>query len=159
MPSKIKAIVSDFSKVILSCKDKKLDKTNILHEELIKKGDYPFWEYFVLNQELLNFYEKIGKEFPIYIFTTRYIQEYPPCAKKLEPYFQKTFIADQLNLKKSTPESYLQIAKLLELLPEEILFIDDTEKNIQAAESANLKTIRHKNNAQTFQKVMEILEN
>ncbi len=101
----IKAIVTDFSRVLLFPKDKSCkEKLNKLHKELSEKEGYNIWDYFQLNEPLLDFYRELSKSFNLYIFTTEYIQEYPPIKKQIEGVFKRTFIASELKIKKTKKE-------------------------------------------------------
>jgi len=154
----IKALISDFSKVLLFRKDNpELGKLNNYHKELLKKKDYDFWQYFILNTELLDFYKQLSSSLDMYIFTTKYIQEYPPVQKKLKSAFRKIFSAIRLGIKKDKPEAYLKLIDLLKLAPEEILFIDDTQANIEAAKKAGLKTIHFTDTKSIINRLGEIL--
>ncbi len=138
----MKAIISDFSKVLLFRKaDPRRGKLNDYHQELLQNGNYSFWDYFYLNQKLLDFYKQVGRKINLYIFTSGYVQEYPPLAKKIKPIFKEIFSAVRLGLNKSDPEAYKVLLKLINLQPKEVVFIDDSNKNIQAAKIAGLNTV------------------
>lgn len=143
----IKAIVTDLSRVVVKPKDTTYTGSlNALHDELLKSGDYDFWQYFELNKELLKFYIKLKEKIKLYIFTSKYIQEYPPLKEKLVRVFDRILSASRLDIKKSNPESYKQIAKEINLEPDEILYIDDNDENIKAAQEAGLTTIHYQSN-------------
>ncbi len=156
----IKAIVSDFSRVILSSKDNNYDgKINGLHEKLLlKDANYNFWNYFVLNQELLEFYNRIKNELNIYIFTSRYVQQHPPLKEKLEGIFKDIFISTDLGVKKIDREAYLLIADKIGLDTSEVLLIDDRQINIDVAKEVGMATILFKTNKETIKNIENIIQ-
>ena len=150
--------MSDLSRVLLFRKDNpKLGKLNDYHKKLLQEGDYDFWEYFELNTKLLEFYREISSSIDIYLFTSKYIQEYPPIRRKLRPVFKKIFSAARLGVHKSTPEAYQKISNLIDLPPQKILFIDDSQSNIGAAKRAGLNTIYFTDTETAIKELREIL--
>ncbi len=154
----IKALITDFSKVVLFHKDSSyIGKLNRLHEELLKESDYDIWEHFKLNDDLLSYYKVLSSSLDLYIFTTRYIQEYPPIKSRLEWIFEDVFISTDLWVKKDEKEAYLLLAEKLKLKPEEILFIDDTLGNIEAAKEAWFNTVRYENFKQAKSSIQNMI--
>ena len=155
----IKAIVSDFSKVILSPKNNNYDGAiNDLHEKLLlEDNNYNFWKYFVLNQELLEFYNKIKNKLNIYIFTERYVQQHAPIKERLGDTFQDIFISTDLGIKKTDKEAYLLIADKIGFDTSKILFIDDKQVNIEAAKESGMVTILFKTNKDTIKNIEDIM--
>ena len=82
----LKALITDLSRVLLFPKEAEFTGSlNGLHEKLFKEeGDYDFWKYFEINQELLAFYAELNKDLPVYVFTSKYIQEYPPLKERIQ---------------------------------------------------------------------------
>jgi FMN phosphatase YigB (HAD superfamily) len=135
----IKAIISDFSRVILFPRDVDyMGGLNEMHRKNVDKPGYNFWDHYVLNQELLDFYRKLKSNYPIYIFTTGKIQEYPELKAKLEGVFEGIYTVEDINNEKNVPNAYLSLLQLIKFKPEEVLFIDDIEENIKAAKDAGL---------------------
>lgn len=154
----IKALVSDFSKVLLFPTDSNYTGSlNDLHKELSARGDYDFWKHFQLNQDLLTFFQTLGKQIDVYVFTTEYIQEHPALQPKMEGIFKKIFSGARLGLGKTDPQSYKTLIKEIGLKPEEILYIDDKPENLEAAKNAGLMVIRYESNPQTIQNINNTL--
>ena len=154
----IKAIVSDFSRTVLCAIDKNYNGgLNALHDSLKAKTDYDIWEYFKLNQELLTFYESINDRIDIYMFTTNYIQEWPPLKEKMEDVFKEVFSGARLNLKKDDPQAYKVIAEKIGYNLNEILFIDDSQTNLDAAKEAGMEIIRFESEQQAIRNVDEVI--
>ncbi len=142
----ITTILSDFSFVILFPKDKDYHgKLNDLNTTLTNKlGKYVFFEYFELNSTLLEFYKLLKKSYSINIFTSGDIQNNESVRKIIDPIFENVYTAKDFNLNKNDPQAYKIIAQKLNKKPNEIIFIDDQEENIQAAKEAGLKTALYK---------------
>lgn len=137
----IKAIVSDFSRVLLFPKDKNyLDSLNALHKELSQKSGYNALDHFELNIALLNFYKSLDSKTPVYIFTSDTIQDAPEFQPYLQPVFNEVLSAKKMSTDKKIPNAYKLVAAHLGLSPDEILYIDDAPENIQAAKTAGLNT-------------------
>jgi len=142
-----KAIVSDFSRVLLFLrKEDPSVKLNDFHEKKLESGNYDFWHFFRLNEELLEFYCQLSKDLPLYIFTTRYIQEYPPVKEKLDPIFTEIFSARRLGVGKDEPAAYQLISSKIDCQPSDILYLDDKLANINAAKAVGFQVHRYRNN-------------
>ena len=155
----IKAFVSDFSRVLLSPKDDHyIGGLNALHKKLSASGDYDFWSYFRLNQDLLIFYKTLGERLDVYIFTSELIQEHPVLQPELVGVFRDIFSAIRLGLKKIDPQAYFVIAKKVGLPPEEILYIDDKQENLEAAKEAGMAVILFESNSQAKEAITQALK-
>jgi FMN phosphatase YigB (HAD superfamily) len=154
----IKYIISDFSKVLLFPKDKGYKgKLNELHKNNLKTGDYDFWQQFELNQELFDYYKTLSKKYDLFIFTTAYIQDYPPVRKILDTVFNEIFIAHKMGVKKDDPKAYLELSELLNCKTEEVSYIDDTQANVDASLKSGMNAILHKANDSTISEIKKKL--
>ncbi len=142
----IKVIVSDLSRVLLFPVDSLyLGSLNELSKELFSHDrNYDFWEHFKFNEELLEYYK--STKLPCYIFTTEDIQDHPTLSSHLHGEFQAILSAKQLGITKKQPSSYVLIAKKIGFSPHEILYIDDTQANVDAAAEAGFKTVLYESN-------------
>jgi len=68
-------------------------------------------------------------------------------------YFDKAFASFQIGGRKADKETFNKILKELEKKPEEILFIDDNEKNIDNAKSLGINVIKYKNSSQLIKDI------
>jgi len=154
----IRALVCDFSRVILFPKDDKYNGSlNSFYKELSAKGNFGFWSKFRLNEELLNFLQDISNRLDVYIFTTGYIQEDPEVNPSIRKVSKEIFSAARLKIKKADPKSYEKIAKRIGINPEEILYLDDQRKNIIAATRAGCSTVIFRSNKQALEKIKKYL--
>ncbi len=153
----IKALVSDFSWVLLLAVDKNYTGSlNALHRELSVKGDYDFWQYFRLNKDLLAFYKMLQPRLKLYIFTTEYIQEHSALQPHLEGVFTTVFSGGRLGIQKDT-EGYAVIAQKVGVQPNEILYIDDNKSNISAAREAGMMAVYYESNDQTIKDINRLI--
>ncbi len=147
-------LLFDFSRVLLFPKDKDYQGSlNEKHRMLSEQSDYQLFDHFELNLELLAYLDKIKTKYNLYIFTTETIQDDPNIQKVISPIFKDIFSAIKLGLSKKDPEAYKRIAQQITSNPEEILFIDDSPENIEAAKTAGLQTLLYKNNNQIYQRL------
>ncbi len=155
----IKYIISDFSKVLLFPKDKKYTgKLNDLHKKNLETGDYDFWEQFELNQRLFDYYKALADSYEFFIFTSEYIQDYPPVRQILDTVFRKIFIALEMEVKKDNPKAYHKLSELLNCSPDEIVYIDNFQANIDAANAAGMNAILHKSTDLTISEMKKKID-
>lgn len=62
-------------------------------------------------------------------------------------------------IKKPDPKIYLLTASYLKVKPEECLFMDDSEKNVEGAKNVGMKTIWWKTKEKGFKKFIDFLKN
>lgn len=154
----IKIVLSDFSRTILYPRDEQYSGSmNSLHEQLCKKEDYDVWEHFAFHEILLSFYKNISVKIPVYVLTTKYLQAWPPVKARLDECIRDVFIAEELDLSKSDPVIYCHVAETLGIQTDEILFLDDAEKNIAAAAEAGCVTIRFEEEKQAVEDLKKYL--
>ena len=154
----IKAIVSDFSRVLLFPKDKNYrDSLNVLHKELSQKSHYNALDYFELDMDLLDFYKSLKDKAPVYLFTSDTIKDAPEFQPYLQPVFAGILSAKKMNTDKKIPEAYTLVAAQIHLNPDEILYIDDAPENIQAAKIAGVNTFLYEDYEKLLNQVREAL--
>lgn len=143
----LKAIISDFSRVVLLPKDPQFQGSlNEFHKQNSAYEDYVFWDHFVLNDELLNFYEGLKQKFEIYLFTSGNIQESSEIKIKLFGKFEAIYKVEDIGVEKKFSEAYVKLADTINRKPEEILYIDDLNENIEAAKLAGMLTHQYVDN-------------
>jgi len=150
----IKAIISDFSKVLLFPKDKSYQgKLNALYRQLSQTPGYNIFQHFELNTELLNLYSTLKDQFALYMFTSDVIQDAPEVQLYIQSVFTKIFSASKININKKDVAAYKKILAELNLSGDEVVYIDDTSEYIQAATQAGLHTIQYINNEDLREKL------
>ncbi len=148
----VNTILSDFSRVLLFPKDTSFTgKLNRLHKDLTEKDpNYSFFEYFVLNEELLEYYKSMKPAISFHIFTTGSVQNHPEVRKIIDPIFDSIISAEEYSLHKNAPHAYIFISKKINKKPEEMLFVDDKRQNVEAAEKVGLTGVQYKDNERLF---------
>jgi HAD superfamily hydrolase (TIGR01509 family) len=150
----IKALVTDVSKVLLFAKDKNYTGgLNALHKEKLQDANYKFFDYFELNNGLLEFYISLTDKLSLYVFTSETIQDAPEIRNNLLSVFTQIFSASKLGISKKDTSSYKLLSKMINFLPEEIIYIDDSKENIRAADKAGFQTILYLDNQQTINEI------
>jgi HAD superfamily hydrolase (TIGR01509 family) len=142
----IRAIIFDFSRVILFPKDPGYQSgLNALHRSLhATDPDYEFLGHFRINTELLDMLRQI--KLPMYVFTTGFVQEHRAVRSALQSVFKAVYSAEQLGVSKSEPATYRALCNKIGVAPEHALFVDDTAKNVEAARKAKLQAYRYTDN-------------
>lgn len=156
----IQAIISDFARVILFPKDKNYDsRLDVLEEKLRRKlNHYDVFDYFELNKELLDFFQSIKTKIPLYLYTSGSNYKTSGVKEKLNPIFNDFFYSVALGIDKTNFNSYTFLANKIHQIPENIFFVDDDLKNIQAAQKAGLQTHWYKNNQALLLKLRKKLK-
>jgi HAD superfamily hydrolase (TIGR01509 family) len=153
----IKALLFDFSRVLLFPRDESYTGSlNEKHRTLSEESSYNILDHFVLNEELLQFLDKIKGRVGLYIFTTDTIQDDPVLKARIEPVFKEIFSANKLGLSKQDPDSYTQLAEKMGLKTYEILFIDDSIRNTEEASQSGMRTLHYVNNQELLLKLKDI---
>ncbi len=154
----MKALLIDFSRTLVFPKDPNYKGAlNLRHLELSgKETNYKFEDHFILNQELLNFLATLKGKLKMYIYTTGTIQDLPEIKTKLDAIFDGIFTVLDTGTDKSDPESYKKLSFQIGEDPSEILFIDDTQDNLNAAVRAGFLVMQYKNNAEVMTKLKSI---
>lgn len=97
----------------------------------------------------LNLLEELKKKYNLYILSNFHRESFLEIAKKcnFSNYFKGGVISYEIKLLKPEKEIYESILKKYNLIPEETLFIDDTQANVEAAQKMGIKIIhlREKN--------------
>jgi len=71
--------------------------------------------------------------------------------------FDKVVLSYEVGLRKPEPEIYVLAAKKLNVQPEECIFIDDYEGNLEPAEKLGMKTVLFKTPKQAIKEVLAII--
>lgn len=104
--------------------------------------------------ERIEWLEKIAGRYRIFLFSNTnqihydcFIRNFSNSfdGKHFNDFFEKAYYSQFLGLRKPYPASFQAIVKEQEILPAETLFIDDTYKNIEAANQLGFQTIHLQN--------------
>ena len=152
-------LISDLSNTLILAKDKThKGSLNALHQELLADDEeYHFWDYFDINKELLKLYIKLTNSMHMYILTTGHIQEHPALKNIFDPIFSQIFVSSDMNLNKSEVLIYKTLASKLKTNPNNIIYIDDSYKNIQAAKLAHFHAIQHNSQTQSIKEIKALV--
>lgn len=153
----IKAIIFDFSRVILHPLDQNyIGGLNELHRNLKNNRDYSPIKHFYLNQELLDYLAQMKNKYLLFILTKGYLQNEPEFKPSLDSIFKQIFSSEQLGVSKEDSSTFKKLAEEIQAKPEEILFIDDSLKNIEAAKQSSFKTVHYLGNDQLFKELKNL---
>lgn len=111
---------------------------------VLKRTFYDKAEY---SQEIIDLIKKLKKTYKIIIFTNNF-------SYNLEKYFEKLglanlfdhlIISSEHKVIKPNPVFYQKMLETVQLKPEEILFIDDTQDNVDAGNKLGIKSFLYRN--------------
>jgi FMN phosphatase YigB (HAD superfamily) len=155
----IKAVVTDFSKVLLFPQDANYQGgLNALNNKLLADDpSYPFFDHFALNNELLEYYRRLNTNVPVFVFTTETIQDHPAIKEQVQHAFSGVLSAKKLGLSKTEVATYVTIASMVHCRPGEVIFIDDKPSNVESAAGAGLETILFTSNSDAIAKVKALI--
>ena len=103
---------------------------------------------------MLDFYKELkGIGYPLYLFTSDEIQDDLELHSVLVTVFDKIFSAKQMGLTKADPYAFEVIAKNVNADVKDILFIDDAQKYLTAANDAGCQTIQFISNDQVLRQL------
>jgi len=100
-------------------------------------------------EKRLTLLKKLGKRYRLFLFSNtneinciefeRFVTE-KFGENIFESHFEKAYYSHTLGIKKPKPEAFQKICEEQNLIPEETLFIDDTERHLLGAQQAGLQT-------------------
>lgn len=155
----IKAIITDFSRVLLFPSDPSYSSgLNALNNSLLADNPhYRFLDYFTLNSELLAYYAELHKQTPVYVFTSETIQDHPAIKDTVASTTSKVLSASKLGIHKSEPAAYKAVLDILFLQPDEVVYIDDKQENLEVANQIGINTILFRDNPTTISTLNDML--
>lgn len=140
----IKALLFDFSRTLLFPKDLNYGGgLNSLYNEVKVKENFKVFDYFDINQQILDSVNYLKDKYPSYIFTTDSIQEDPEIQNRIKGSFVKIFSAKAIGLEKTNKDSYQFILNEIGFEASEVLFIDDSQDNVSTAAAVGINTIKY----------------
>lgn len=147
----MKTLLFDFSRVLLfPVNESYSGSLNALYKEKMYTPGFDFFDYFKLNTELLDYLNIQKRLYSLNIFTSESIQDAPELKLAINPLFDRVFSAIDIGFSKKDPRAYGQIGDYLELVTNQITFIDDSLENIEAAEESGMNTIVYRSNSELF---------
>lgn len=148
----IKVFISDFWHVVLFPKDFQIRGSSTKLSKVVGM------EY-TLNEELLTFYSKIKKEYSLQlaIYSSGSLFKMPELQPFLTPIFDKGYSVSDIRFEKDNPDSFRFLAKQFNVQTSEMIFIDDTPDNLEAAVEAGVMTVHYRNNEQAIAEINDLL--
>jgi len=101
-----------------------------------------------LNQPLVNLIKNLKTLFKVGYLSNAENFFYSYIHQRLDPLFDFGYTSWQLGLRKPDTPIYQVVLEKQQLSPSQVVFIDDTQKNLVAPQQLGLKTILYQNNQQ-----------
>ncbi|GIK84262.1 MAG: hypothetical protein BroJett025_08840 [Patescibacteria group bacterium] len=156
----IRTLLLDFSYTLCFPKTKEtIESLNGLYKQILQDDSTAqALDNFLINQELLDYLLTLRTHCRLYVFTSGTMHTDPVISHMLKPVFDGYITSIELNMPKAYPNTYKVIANKLDVTTNEILFIDDQQKNVVAAITAGANAIRYTNNTETIRQIKKLLE-
>lgn len=91
------------------------------------------------DQEVLGIIKNLHKKYKVYLLSNTTEMSHLHNSKTgIYDYFDDVFLSYRLGAKKPNPEIYRHVISSIGLRPEECIFVDDDEKNLQTAEQLGI---------------------
>lgn len=156
---KISCLLLDSSWVIIFPKERFFSgEINSSHERLKSTPGYRFFDYFQLNQPLLDYLLSVKNKVQVCMFTAGHVQNLPEVKTLLTPVFENIFSTKESGTGKDDPKVYHHLAEKLQKSPQEIMFIDDSSVNVEAAKKAGLEAIVFNDNNQVINELKKLIK-
>ena len=95
-----------------------------------------------INWELVEYVEDLSKKYLIHMLTNNIdLNKKPESYKSATKHFHNIFQSFEMGHKKPYKEAYLHVLKKINAKPEECIFVDDIQKNVDAANDLGIKGI------------------
>lgn len=115
-----------------------------------------------IHEEWLEYLQSLRGEYRLSVLsnTNPFIQgwaqtkDFTPCGKSLADYFDMQFFSYRMNCSKPSKEIYIKMLEQGNMKAEETLFIDDGQKNIEAASRVGIRTLKVEN-GEDWRKALE----
>jgi epoxide hydrolase-like predicted phosphatase len=98
--------------------------------------------------DALEVLQKLSEKYNLYLLSNTneiHFQHFYPQTKEIFTLFKKYFLSYEIGLRKPDEEIFEYVIEDLKIEPQETLFIDDSKKNIIAAQKTQLKTLHFVN--------------
>jgi len=118
-------------------------KVKLNYEDFFSIWNKIFFDKYEINEFIQNIYQK----YDIYLLSNTNEEHFNYCLKQFPilKNFKKHFLSYEIGCRKPDKRIFLYMIDELNVLPNEILFIDDIEENIISAKEIGIKTIHFKN--------------
>ncbi len=112
----------------------------------------------ILNHEVIRLIKKLRKRVKVVCYTDTNDLHFKAHEEQgILKLFDKKFASHQIGKRKSNPSAFKKILRKLKLKPQEVLFIDNNQKNIDSAKSLGINTILFKNNKELIKDLKKFL--
>ena len=111
--------------------------------------------------DVLNFAKELKvKGYKIFILSneTKEAQDYKVDKFKLQQIFNKIYCSADIGMTKRNPDAFKILVNNEKLNPEETLFIDDREHNLEMARTFGMKVIFYKNLEQLKEEIKQYID-
>jgi putative hydrolase of the HAD superfamily len=136
-----KCSIEDIFKLLI--KELKINKDI---KDIINSYKKNYEKFSPINNQMLNLIKKLRKNYKILALSnTNSIHKEVNMKRRLFENFDQAFLSFEMRVRKPNKEIFSIILEKTRLLPEEIMFIDDNEKNIKNSKELGFMAIKYEN--------------
>lgn len=113
-----------------------------------------------LNEELVAYVRELRPTYKTAILSNSFLgaREKEQALYGFEDLFDMLIYSHEVNLLKPDPQIYELTCKSLNLKPEEVIFVDDADVNIEGANEFGIHAILFENNTQLFSELEDVIQ-
>lgn len=124
-------------------------------EEIINYYKKMYRKYRSENKEITELIKKLREKFKVVCLTDTHSFHFETYTEYFDN-FDEVFASFQIGSIKADKKIFEKVRKKLGLKPEELVFIDDSDKNIENARSLGINAIRFENNKQLIEDLKKL---
>ena len=113
---------------------------------VVQKYAQNYNKYTKVNDKMILLIKSLKNKYKLYgLSNTNEIHGEVNKKRKLFSYFDKVFLSYELGMRKPSEELYFYVLKDINFSPNEVLFIDDKQENIDVAKKLGVNVIKYEN--------------
>jgi len=106
----------------------------------------------------LRFCKENKNTYKLFVFTAvESVGREREAGERMGSIFKKVYTAGEIGYAKADPQAYSELASAIQEKPENVLFVDDTGENVQAAQHAGFHALQFHSNKKLFEDIKSIL--
>ena len=131
---------------------------NLKEQDAMRIFNHYFFDLFELNQELIEYIRRSRARFKMGVCSnfSSLLRSLLTEKWKIVDLFEVLVISSEVKLLKPDARIYQLALKKLALKPDEVVFVDDSEKNITGAEALGIRSVLFRENEVVLRKIEKL---
>jgi putative hydrolase of the HAD superfamily len=116
-------------------------------------------DFFDINNDVIDIYRQLRNNGLKMVLLSDQTKEWWPFLNdkfRIESYFDETIVSALVGINKPNPRIYIKAVEISKSEPEECLFIDDLEHNLEPARNMGMKTILFENSSKLKKELVKL---